>query len=332
MSLEKIYVTRHGFRSPWVVDPATGNYTASFRSPTGLPTDPALTSHGVEQAAELAQHLQQLDPPVEQVYSSPYYRCLQTVHPFVSRNVELHQKGQSSGPANGCLSIRADEGLSEWYGLANFDHPTAAPLNELQRHFPEIDANYVSTLTPARQGESIPELHERVATCIQEIIARSDREGRKTVLMPEDVSTEDFGAFTCGLSTYRRQGYSKTEGNTTSSDGLSMFRGSTRTPAAAPQGVQDRGAPDACSKIDLVRHADQGRKLHPAASWGGWTCEINSDCSFLRCGEERGWKFSGDESFLEMDRVSLLRQNPDPSNKNADGDARANRTKTSTKL
>ncbi|KAG7133827.1 hypothetical protein HYQ45_008052 [Verticillium longisporum] len=30
---------------------------------------------------------------------------------------------------------------------------------------------------------------------------------------------------------------------------------------------------------------------------GGWICTQNSDCSFLSSGEERGWRFSGDESF-----------------------------------
>jgi len=30
---------------------------------------------------------------------------------------------------------------------------------------------------------------------------------------------------------------------------------------------------------------------------GGWDCEVNCDCSFLSGGEERGWRFSGDESF-----------------------------------
>lgn len=30
---------------------------------------------------------------------------------------------------------------------------------------------------------------------------------------------------------------------------------------------------------------------------GGWEMTISGDCSFLSGGEERGWRFSGDEAF-----------------------------------
>jgi len=30
---------------------------------------------------------------------------------------------------------------------------------------------------------------------------------------------------------------------------------------------------------------------------GGWDCVVSGDCSFLSGGEERGWRFAGDESF-----------------------------------
>ena len=53
-----------------------------MKTPTGIPTDPPLTSKGVEQSKELAQHLANIDPPVERIYSSPFYRCLQTLKPF----------------------------------------------------------------------------------------------------------------------------------------------------------------------------------------------------------------------------------------------------------
>ncbi|KAJ3487201.1 hypothetical protein NLG97_g6460 [Lecanicillium saksenae] len=61
------------------------------------------------------------------------------------------------------------------------------------------------------------------------------------------MDTEDFKAFTCGLSVYTRGGANSADG-----------------------------------KSDNV---------------GNWICEKNSDCSFLSGGEERGWKFAGDESF-----------------------------------
>ncbi|KAI0481621.1 histidine phosphatase superfamily [Xylaria cf. heliscus] len=316
MSLEVIYVVRHGFRSSWSVDHITGTYTPYLKSPTGLPTDPALTSHGVEQANELAGHLSGLYPPIDQVYCSPYYRCLQTISPFISQHNTALNTASSSDDNVHCsrLSIRVESGLSEWYGQAPFEHPTSAPLDDLSTLFADLDANYVSSPAPRRRGESIPQLYERVASCIEAIIAQCDKEGKKAVLIsthaavvialgrvlttkvPDDVSVEDFGAFTCGLSMFRRirdqgQIYANTHSvmqaiNTPrwlhSLDRLALDSQEPRTPKI-------KALPQRCG-FGLSSY---------------WTCEVNSDCSFLRSGEERGWKFSGDESFVEVGAEGL---------------------------
>ncbi|KAI0118903.1 RNA polymerase III transcription initiation factor complex component [Nemania sp. FL0031] len=303
MSLEVIYVVRHGFRSSWSVDHVTGTYTSTLRSPTGLPTDPALTSHGVEQADELARHLMGLNPPIDLVYSSPYYRCLQTISPFISRRNSRQSKASASPSKDDVspsrLSIRVESGLSEWYGRAHFEHPTSAPLSELCVLFADLDADHVSLPTPRRRGESIPQLYERTASCIQTIIDQCDQEGKRAVVIsthaavvialgrvltanvPEDASVEDFGAFTCGLSVYRRQGIDQGRSTTGTTDRAAAIRDQAPMPADPPQ---------TCG-FGLSSH---------------WRCEVNSDCSFLRGGEERGWKFSGDESFVEVGREGLL--------------------------
>ncbi|KAI1660373.1 phosphoglycerate mutase-like protein [Daldinia decipiens] len=327
MSLEVIYVTRHGFRSPWAVDPSTGNYTASVRSPTGLPTDPALASHGIEQANELAEHLLGLDPPIEQVYSSPYYRCMQTIQPFIRKL--RHQQAQLSGGVSGDphSEIRVDLGLSEWYGLAHFEHPSSAPLNKLQSLFPELDASYASSPPPSRYGETLPQLHDRVAQAIDFIIRRSDQEGHKVVLVCTHAAVvialgrvltgqteKDFGAFTCGLSKYRRQRSSAANQTSTKSE----YKAETDAIIPAAQVDGEVGVPrsqthsktDPASNVDLQPHnskspdpGSQGRVS--SGLYGSWTCELDSECSFLRGGEERGWKFSGDESFIEIDGNSV---------------------------
>ncbi|KAJ4391610.1 C6 zinc cluster transcription factor-like protein [Gnomoniopsis smithogilvyi] len=272
MPLEVIYVTRHGFRSNWVVDPNSGEYQAHLRSPTGIASDPALTSHGVDQAKQLAAHLVKLQPPVERIFSSPYYRCLQTVQPFVQlleQSTDLHA---TSKPA-----ILGESGLSEWYGAAPFEHPTSAPPAELKDLFPAYDTSYVSAVTPSRTGETIAQLHERVALTLDAIIKRCDDMGVRAVLlcshaatiiaigraltghMPENVETEDFRVFTCGLSTFRRR--------------------------------------SANIKTLNVDHDSKAVTWRGNGVGGGWVCEVNSDCSFLSGGEERGWRFSGDEAF-----------------------------------
>lgn len=61
-------------------------YSSLILSPTGIPSDPPLTSHGAEQSLQLANAVAKMnDPPIRQVYSRLFYRCLQTVEPFMKK-------------------------------------------------------------------------------------------------------------------------------------------------------------------------------------------------------------------------------------------------------
>ncbi|KAK4689472.1 transcription factor C subunit 7, partial [Tremellales sp. Uapishka_1] len=77
--LEYIYICRHGFRSNWV-DPSIKT------SPTGMSRDPPLAAYGEAQAERLAAFLSSAEtlspyPVPERVFSSPFYRCIQTAAP-----------------------------------------------------------------------------------------------------------------------------------------------------------------------------------------------------------------------------------------------------------
>jgi hypothetical protein len=61
-----------------------------------------VTSKGVEQSKELAEYLCNIDPPIERIYSSPFYRCLQTLKPTTDR---LFREGKAKG------KIRIDRGV-----------------------------------------------------------------------------------------------------------------------------------------------------------------------------------------------------------------------------
>ncbi|KAF4335103.1 transcription factor tau 55 kDa subunit [Fusarium beomiforme] len=164
-----------------------------------------------------------LDPPIDAVYSSPYYRCLQTITPFV----ELKQqqlKDQQSTQDSAAATIRPEHGIGEFFGAAPFDHPIPASPKRLKELFPAYDVDYVSAITPSRKGETIKDLYGRVAAAVRAIIERCDAEGHRAVILcthaavvitlgrvltgrvPKAVEAEDFHAFTCGLSTYRRRG------------------------------------------------------------------------------------------------------------------------------
>ncbi|RMJ23566.1 phosphoglycerate mutase family protein, partial [Aspergillus sp. HF37] len=104
MPLDTIYLTRHGHRLNYTIDPRTGIYHSAFPTPTGNPVDPCLTSHGVRQSHELAAHLASpsFHPKPFRVYSSPFYRCLQTIQPSVDAL-------RSSG--GGDLEVRLENGI-----------------------------------------------------------------------------------------------------------------------------------------------------------------------------------------------------------------------------
>lgn len=224
--------------------------------------------------------LLEAQPPIDHVYSSPYYRCLQTINPYV---------------AAAAATVRVEHGLSEWHGLAPWEHPAPAPLSRLRELFPgRVDAGYeASGVAPSRHGESLSQLHDRAAAAMDALVARADREGARAVVlcthaavvialgrvltgrMPERVDEEDFAAYTCGLSVYRRRRRGRGGEPAVSS---STGGAENALPAAEEPGMaSDAARPE-------VPQWKGGRGVR-----GGWTCEADSDTSFLSGGPERGW-------------------------------------------
>ncbi|KAE8355312.1 histidine phosphatase superfamily [Aspergillus coremiiformis] len=314
MPLDTIYLTRHGHRLNWTIDYKTGKYKSQFPTPTGNPADPTLTSHGVRQSHELADHLlsQEFSPKPFRIYSSPFYRCLQTIQPSVEALKEKHNQRpphETGLDQHADLDVRIENGVGEWFGPTTFfNHPSPAAPGTLKTHFPTLlapnpEAKYNPHLIPSTRGETIAQLHDRAATALAGIIADVDAEiqaleasqapserTRKAIWicshaapliaigraltgnMPEDSGVEDFSVFTAGLSTFVRRGL---------------------TPAAV-----DREQRELAPGTRIVR---SGTKV---PCWqggngvgGGWDCVMNGDCSFLSGGAERGWHFNGEESF-----------------------------------
>ena len=208
------------------------------------------------------------------------------------------------------MRIRVESGLSEWYGRAHFEHPTAAPLNDLSVLFADLDAGYVSSPAPLRHGESIPQLYERVASCIQAIITQCDQEGKRAVLVcthaavvialgriltgkvPEDPTVEDFGAFTCGLGIYRRQGVRENGAAKGNGPEERCVENGKEIQAGGSWSVSrphPRARPAAESREPSTQSFDDPLQTRDFSISSHWTCEANSDCSFLSGGEERGW-------------------------------------------
>jgi transcription factor C subunit 7 len=208
------------------------------------------------------------------------------------------------------FAIRVEPGVGEWYGAAPFEHPTSAAPEVLKSMFPAIDLSYQGAVRPPRMGESLQELHDRVAAAMQDIVYQCDREGIRAIVicthaavvialgrvltgaMPDSVEVEDFQAFTCGLSVYRRKVAGSASG---AEDNSSLGRVSGDAGAARANTERDLAQvtptpQPASSSFPQIR----AERLHIPA-WkgrgvaGGWQCTANSDCSHLTAGEERGW-------------------------------------------
>ncbi|EAW07258.1 phosphoglycerate mutase family protein [Aspergillus clavatus NRRL 1] len=317
MPLDTIYLTRHGVVTPlqhrlnWTIDYKTGTYKAQFPTPTGNPADPTLTSHGVRQSHELAAHVVSpgFQPKPFRVYSSPFYRCLQTIQPTVEALKTWQQEGSSDIDAHADFDVRIENGLGEWFGSTSFfQHPPPADPTTLHTHFPSILPPDPSThsphLIPSPRGETIAQLHDRLATALAGIIADADallaaleadtpvhQRTPKALLicshaapliamgrvltgrMPADSAEEDFFVFTAGVSTFRRRG------------GEAAAAKATVQGAALAEGTR------------VLRPETAVPDWQGVGVAGGWECISNGDCSFLSGGAERGWHFNGEESF-----------------------------------
>ena len=282
MPVQEILILRHGHRLAYTFDPKTATYISTHPYPTYLPADPPLASHGVHQSHETAAHLSKLLVPQIKddrlvIYSSLFYRCLETLQPTVESFQNLGWKGK----------VRGERGVGEWFGTAPFEQPSPGNWEFLRdRFFPWL-AERESRLVPNRHGETIDTLHDRIASALEMIVSEVDGEYQKkgrggeavTVLicghaagiiasgraltgtMPKEGSEDGFKAFTCGLSRFRRRN-------------------------------------------QKTAHSADEETLQDAGKWrtnggvaGGWNCLLNSSCEHLSHGEERGWQFQGEESF-----------------------------------
>lgn len=95
--------------------------------------------------------------------------------------------------------------------------------------------------------------------------------------VPVEVGEDDFKTFTAGITRFERR--------------------DPRLPR------QEDGAIKALCEEDRIPDVDW---LNGKGVMGGWDCVLNGDCRHLEGGEERGWHFSGDESFPDTMEGSKL--------------------------
>ncbi|QPG74864.1 hypothetical protein FOA43_002200 [Brettanomyces nanus] len=142
MPLKHLYIVRHGFRSNWLpVDQQLPN-------PTGVDSDPALAPHGVDQANQLADFVsKELDPKPELIFSSPFYRCVETINPIADK---LN------------LDIYLERGIGEWYKRNRGVIPFPVDHKVMSSFFPRVSDDWEwNTVIPSSVGETEEEVFER---------------------------------------------------------------------------------------------------------------------------------------------------------------------------
>lgn len=147
MTIDKIYIARHGYRMNWLPPPHPPN-------PTGIDSDPPLAPHGVEQAKELAKHIKSF-PSEDQpqfILSSPFYRCVETGEPI-------------SEALN--IPIVLERGVGEWYKVGRGIIPEPADYDRLKSFFGHLSnekewhRDETVGVIPSLQGETEDDIFQR---------------------------------------------------------------------------------------------------------------------------------------------------------------------------
>ncbi|KAI9791388.1 MAG: hypothetical protein M1816_003955 [Peltula sp. TS41687] len=358
MPLQTIYLTRHALRAPFTLDALSGTYSTPTPTPTGIPTDVPLVSAGHAQAAELAAHLATLSPPITHIYSSPYIRCLQTLSPLVSllrsdpnsslgvhRDPGAHHDVPPDGVHHDARlgirlgGVRVEPGLGEWFGRAPFAHPdppnpaSAAVRSLFPRSF--VDEAYTAKCAPDGRGESVEELHDRVAETLERIVEEVDAEGdgdgdaegldgdgdgvkgdkavlvcthaaaliaAGRVLTGRDIPAEDEDV-DVDVDVGGGQGEGDFKAYTA---GLSVFVRRGKMEGGNGEGGEEEE--DGLEEEEEEEEEKGSGRRRKRVQWkggrgikGGWVCVRNGDCSFLKGGMQRGWK-SKKYCILKRDR------------------------------
>ncbi|ODV96004.1 hypothetical protein PACTADRAFT_49425 [Pachysolen tannophilus NRRL Y-2460] len=157
MVLKNIYIARHGYRSNWLPPPHPD-------PPTGIDSDIALAPHGVDQAVELGSYISTLDKKPRLIFSSPFYRCIQTSKP-VSEKLGL--------------KINLERGIGEWFRPDREIIPEPGDVNKMSSFFKgyineEYDANSLGII-PSLKGESEQDVFNRCKKFVEIFIPFIDR-------------------------------------------------------------------------------------------------------------------------------------------------------------
>lgn len=150
MTARTLYLVRHGERldthdRTWYENQHANKY------------DPPLSDHGKQQAQQLAQHLRHA--PIQHIFSSPYWRALQTAHP-IAQALQL--------------PLYVEAGIGEWLGRSMISQePTITPAYQRRDEFPELDFSHHSRRVP-HYPESVTACFDRLEQTVVQFLTAYD--------------------------------------------------------------------------------------------------------------------------------------------------------------
>ncbi|ODV76301.1 transcription factor TFIIIC, tau55 subunit [Cyberlindnera jadinii NRRL Y-1542] len=148
MTLKTIYIARHGYRSNWLPPPHP-------KPVTGIDGDPPLAEHGLEQAQELAHYILSIQPQPSMIFSSPFYRCLQTATP-IAQLLDC--------------DIVLENGIGEWYKPDRPTIPKPADCQILSQWFPNLKDTWSPVHYPSTDGENEEQIMNRCKVFLSKFI------------------------------------------------------------------------------------------------------------------------------------------------------------------
>ncbi|CCG25278.1 RNA polymerase III transcription initiation factor complex (TFIIIC) subunit [Candida orthopsilosis Co 90-125] len=245
MTIKEIYIARHGYRMNWLPPPHPPN-------PTGVPSDPPLAPHGVDQAKQLAAYLTSL-PTKDQpqfILTSPFYRCVQTAEP-IAQLLDL--------------KIHLDRGVGEWFKKGRKIVPEPADYTDLTKFFPQVlDKEDVWPrdrlgVIPNLEGETGEEIYTRATQFWHHFIPTFEKEYPDV----ENILIVTHAATKIALGS------------------VLLKLGSVTSTIDGEKTMLRAGA---CSLSKYVRIS--------ASNDFDWKIIMNGNCEFLTKGEEMNWDFT----------------------------------------
>lgn len=147
-------------------------------TPTGIDSDPALAPHGEEQAQELANFIFSINPQPDLIFSSPFYRCVQTALP-ISKLLDI--------------DIVLENGIGEWFKRDRPTKPKPADFDALSKFFASnLKNHWEPTVYPSSEGETDTEIFQRCLEFWEHFIPKFEKQfpDSETILFVTHAATK----------------------------------------------------------------------------------------------------------------------------------------------